>query len=293
MSEDAPPTMAEDAASQQEKSSKKEEDPGLWRGTIRPILVVVAIVFVVRAMVIDWNDVPSGSMRPAIQEGDRIAVNRLAYGLNLPVPFLRTRQDNTSFLDLPFVGAHVNVPIPNQPIQWGDPERGDIVIVWHPDPQQAGIRLVKRIVAVPGDTVIVDDGRLTINGEAAEYEELDFLPTGATRDEPTPVYTYRESILDAERVIQIDETERFPPGHPLRVRQTIVLDDDQYLLVGDNRDYSNDGRVFGFAHRNQIVGEAFAIAVSFDSAKNTTTNRLARLVYALTHPRFDRWFKGL
>src|SRR5512142_601015 len=94
-----------------------------WKQEIRPLLIVALVVCSVRSSLADWNDVPSGSMKPTILEGDRIFVNKLAY--DLKVPFTRWRLAN-----------------------WSDPQRGDIVVFFSP---YDGQRLVKRVIGLPGD----------------------------------------------------------------------------------------------------------------------------------------------
>jgi|GEM_PF-5557005 len=206
------PTTAVRAGKKSDKKDKKKD--GLWHGTFKPILEVVVVVFLFRALIIDWNDVPSGSMLPTIQIGDRIAVNRLAYGLNLPIPFLRHDKQGKGFLDLPFTDKRMPFPLPGQIIRWNDPDRGDIVIVWSPqEDHNLGTRLVKRIVAIPGDTVKVANGELYINGIKGEYEPIEssFMQTadqGRTRE----IQRYTESFpeLDFEHVMQMPI--QFPPG---------------------------------------------------------------------------------
>src|SRR5262245_17162119 len=97
----------------------------LWREWVRPLLVVLVVLFAVRSAVADWNDVPTGSMKPTILEGDRIFVNKLAY--DLKVPFLGWRL-----------------------VKWSNPGRGDVIVFASP---ADGTRLVKRVVGLPGDRV--------------------------------------------------------------------------------------------------------------------------------------------
>src|SRR5713101_4642843 len=108
-----------------------------WHEWVLPPLVVIAILAPLRSAVADWNDVPSGSMMPTILVGDRIFINKLAYDLKVP-----------------FTTWHV--------AQWANPQRGDIIVF--PSPAD-GIRLVKRVVAVPGDRIELRDDRLFINDQ--------------------------------------------------------------------------------------------------------------------------------
>ncbi len=116
-----------------------------WREQIRPLVVLLAALFSVRSAIADWNVVPTGSMKPTIIEGDRIFVNKLAYDLKVP-----------------FTTIHIAT--------WSDPKRGEIVVF---DSPKDGTRLVKRVVAVPGDTVKLVDNTLIINGQPAQYGTLD------------------------------------------------------------------------------------------------------------------------
>src|SRR5688500_19787315 len=99
---------------------------------IRIFVLMILIVSSLRSALADWNDVPTGSMKPTIQEGDRVVVNKLAY--DLKVPF-----------------TTINV------VKWGNPERGDIVVLFSP---VDGTRLVKRVVAVSGDQVEMRENQI-------------------------------------------------------------------------------------------------------------------------------------
>src|SRR5207248_1352152 len=115
-----------------------------WRTEIRPILIAALVVFSIRSSLADWNDVPSGSMKPTILEGDRVYVNKLAYDLKLP-----------------FTTWHL--------LEWGKPQRGDIVVFYSP---YDGKRLVKRVIGLPGDTVELRADNLILNGRSVQYTAL-------------------------------------------------------------------------------------------------------------------------
>src|SRR5262245_18457989 len=117
-----------------------------WRNWARPFLTVLATLLVFRALVLDWNVVPTGSMKPTIVAGDYILVNKLAYGLKLP-----------------FCSGAL--------VAWSAPRRGD-VIVFEPPGEQGKVRYVKRIVGLPGDKVQMHDNDLFINGRRARYPIL-------------------------------------------------------------------------------------------------------------------------
>src|SRR5215471_15695156 len=117
----------------------------LWRKEIRPLLLLGLLVFSIRSSLADWSDVPTGSMKPTILEGDRVYVNKLAYDLKVP-----------------FTTWHL--------VQWGNPQRGDIVVFFSP---YDGKRLVKRVIGVPGDSIELRNDVLVLNGQPLTYGPID------------------------------------------------------------------------------------------------------------------------
>jgi|GEM_PF-432196 len=179
----------------------------LWFNWVKPIGSVVVVVVVLRSTLIDWNDVPTGSMEPEIHVGDRIAVNRLAYGLQCPL--------TGPTIGVPFTQLQWDNPLDGIPqFAWGNgPARGDIVTFWNPVTK---VRMVKRIVAIPGDTISMSGGVLTINGNAATYTDIDpaaqnllpqtkYLvdsPLGGKQYEYKDLAYREETLLGETRVIQ-------------------------------------------------------------------------------------------
>ncbi|MCP4591499.1 MAG: signal peptidase I [bacterium] len=205
---------------------------GLWRGWGRPILVVVLVLGSFRSAVADWNDVPTGSMRPTILEGDRILVNKLAYDLKVPFTSWRFAE-------------------------WGGPERGDIVVCFSP---ADGRRLVKRVIGLPGDRLEMVENRLIVNGAACGYEPLSVASMEAVIGDAAGDFRWAtEALGDAPHPIMITPGQR-----ALRSFDSFTVPEGQYFVMGDNRDQSGDSRVFGFVPRRKIVGRAFGIALSVD-----------------------------
>jgi signal peptidase I len=196
-----------------------------------------------RSAVADWNDVPTGSMRPTILEGDRIFVNKLAYDLR--VPFTRER-----------IAC------------WAEPSRGDIVVFYSPED---GKRLVKRIVGVPGDTVSLDGGRLVVNGTVARYG----LVAGPHRDILDGEVRVSETIWGNTHAITL-----MPRVPAPRWFGPTVVPEGRYFLMGDNRDNSADSRFFGFVPRSAIAGKAPAVVASCDR-RNWFLPRLDRFLVRL------------
>ncbi len=113
----------------------------LWRGWIKPLVLVIVVISTFRSAVADWNDVPTQSMEPSIVVGDRVFVNKLAY--NLRVPFTKWRV-----------------------ARWSEPQTGDVVVFFHP---KTGKRMVKRIIGTPGDRVQMRRNALLINDQPVSY----------------------------------------------------------------------------------------------------------------------------
>ena len=219
----------------------------LWRWC-RPIAIIVLVLTSFRSAVADWNDVPTGSMKPTILEGDRILVNKLAYDLKLP-----------------YTNWHL--------IEWGQPRRSDIVILYSP---VDGTRLVKRVVAVPGDRIEMRSNRLFINGEAASYAPLEQDTIDQIDKDQQPSYQFAtEDIAGQAHPVMVTPGRRSPHSFgPITVPQ------GQFFVMGDNRDASADSRVFGFVDRELIVGRSTRVALSVDPDNHYL-------------PRWDRFFRPL
>jgi len=201
-----------------------------WRGFV----LFIAIMLVFRSAIADWNQVPTGSMIPTILEGDRIVVDKLAYDLRVPFSLIRVAQ-------------------------WGDPQRSDIVTFESP---KDGKLLVKRVIGIPGDIVSMRNNRLTINGEPGRYDDVDTTllpePVAAAMNN---IEVLNETLLGTSRTVMT-----FRLRHP-QIRSSfgpITVPEGEYLMLGDNRDNSQDFRVIGFVKREVILGKANAIAFSLD-----------------------------
>jgi signal peptidase I len=202
----------------------------VWKEWGSPILVVVAIMIPLRSSLADWNDVPTGSMKPTILVGDRIFVNKLAYDLKVPL---------TTW--------HI--------AKWGNPARGDIVVCYSP---ADGKRLVKRVVGIPGDTLAMQNGRLIVNSIEAKYTTLDQAVV-----DNIPKKEQQSRLFAEEDVDGLSHAVMFMPSRQSpRSFDTLLVPEGKYVVMGDNRDNSFDSRFFGFVDRKQIVGQGVAVVCS-------------------------------
>nr|WP_315488702.1 signal peptidase I [uncultured Rhodoferax sp.] len=182
-----------------------------------------------RLAIADWNPIPTGSMRPNILEGDVVLVNRVAYDFKLP------------FSDV----ALFNIE---------NPERGDVITFTSPTD---GVRLIKRLVALPGDVVEMRNEVLTINGAVAEYSGPDAVTERLDNGNTTSALHIRERVAGNERTVQF-----LPEVGAKRNFGPLVVPNDSYFFLGDNRDNSADSRYIGFVPRHLLIGKAHRIVVS-------------------------------
>jgi signal peptidase I len=218
------------------------------RSWIGSILIVVAVMLPLRSAIADWNDVPTGSMEPTILPGDRIFVNKLAYGLRVP-----------------FTTVWV--------AEWSGPRAGDIVTLLEPT---RGTRLVKRVVAGPGDRLELRDNVLYINGSALGYRPL----SGAELDDIDAARREAHVFALEDLGGHAHVVAATPAVRAMRSFGPVTVPAGKYFVMGDNRDVSGDSRYFGFVARQRITGRSPGVALSLDPDHGY-------------QPRFDRFFKGL
>jgi len=201
-----------------------------WLRENRGLLVFLVCFGFVRTAMADWNPIPSSSMRPTLLEGDVVLVNRLAYDFKIPLT-------NISLARL------------------GEPQRGDIITFESP---HDGVRLIKRLVGVPGDVVELKHDRLFVNGVAADYGSATEVTEPMGHD-TTPAIRTTERLGEAEHAVQ------FLPAVPaMRNFGPVVVPADSFFFLGDNRDNSADSRYIGIVPRHLLIGRAHHILVSAD-----------------------------
>lgn len=200
-----------------------------------------------RLAIADWNPIPTGSMRPNILEGDVVLVNRVAYDFKLPL-------SGVALFSI------------------DNPERGDVITFTSPTD---GVRLIKRLVALPGDVVEMRNEVLTINGAVAEYSGPDAVTERLDNGSTTSALQIRERVAGNERTVQF-----LPEIGAKRNFGPLVVPEDSYFFLGDNRDNSADSRYIGFVPRHLLIGKAHHIVVSAAIKDNWL-------------PRFERTGQGI
>lgn len=195
----------------------------------KQLVFFLALMSIFRSAIADWYSVPTGSMQPTIKEGDRIIVNKMAYDLRVP------------FTDISLASLD-------------SPKRGEIIVF---ESQAANLRLIKRIVGLPGDIVSMNNETITVNGQQLSLQAFD--DNGVTHDASSLNY-FSQTIGKINHRVNIDDNansimSNFSP---------VTVPKGHYLVLGDNRRHSADSRVYGFVPHHELRGKATAIAFSVD-----------------------------
>ncbi len=231
---------------QQPSTSKTSSEPVIIEYS-RAFFPVLLAVLVLRAFLFEPFRIPSGSMMPTLLVGDFILVNKFAYGLRAPVWHHR--------------------------ITDGDrPERGDVVVFRFPNDESQDY--IKRVIGLPGDHISYYNRRLSVNGKALKidtdriYEGLGdangmYNASGCDR-------ANAQCQVYVEHIDEVSYTVMTNPSSTYSVNGEIFVPEGHYFVMGDNRDHSNDSRLWGFVPEKNLVGKATWVWLHWDFRNNGT-----------------------
>jgi signal peptidase I len=204
----------------------------------RSFFPVLLVVLVLRSFVIEPFQIPSASMVPSLEVGDYILVNKFNYGLRLPV-----------------IGTKI--------LEVGEPQRGDVMVFFPPNDKRY---FIKRVIGLPGDEIRYINKQLYINDELVTQTVLAEVPPvrPVTQVIKEQLGNIDHLVHHDKRIYRGDFVTTVKPGH--------------YFMMGDNRDNSSDSRVWGQVPEQNIVGQAFAIWMHWQSFSDLPSfNRVGRI----------------
>ena len=243
----------------------KSRDEGGWGKLLRDIIVILLLVLGIHSFIAKPFYIPSDSMMPVLRNGDRLIVSKYPYGWSYAsISFhLAPRMEGRLFAKLP--------------------ERGDIVVLEHPEMR---VDYIKRVIGLPGDRIAMRNGELSINGEAVRREVQPMMTIPVDRNTPGPDSSLHRFITrgtDGQPTLELPvvretlpggarfDTIDMGPGYPTDDFGPIVVPDGHLFLMGDNRDGSADSRaptsakgLGGAVPFEAIAGRAEIISFSTD-----------------------------
>ncbi|MBE9559897.1 MAG: signal peptidase I [Proteobacteria bacterium] len=201
--------------------SRKGKEPVIVEYS-KSFFPVLLIVFLLRGFIVEPFRIPSGSMLPSLYIGDFILVNKFAYGIRLPVI-------NKKIVDL------------------NEPERGDVVVFRYP--RDPNLDYIKRVIGLPGDIIAYYNKVLYVNGKPVQRDFVgQYKGPGQTF-----ANEYNEKLHGVEHAMLL------LPARPNSLQGEYIVPEGMYFCMGDNRDNSNDSRVWGPVPESNLVGKAFMI----------------------------------
>jgi signal peptidase I len=226
----------------------------MWEWT-KSIFIALLLFLFVRTFMIEAFQIPTASMENTLLVGDFLLVNKMVYGAEIP-------------------GTAIQFPA------FDDPSRGEVVVFEPPRSanQPPRTNYVKRIVGVPGDTLAMQSGRLSVNG--IQIEEPYAKASRRFGDVPSSHFAWqRDHLVNKSRLRAYRPTrDNWGP---------IVVPAAQFFVLGDNRSNSEDSRYWGFVPREAIKGRPMIVYYSYDRRLDNVP------VPWLTEIRWDRILHGI
>jgi signal peptidase I len=260
-----------------------------WMATLRPLAGAFAVALVLRAFVIEPFQIPSGSMIPTLLVGDHLFVAKFWYGLAKPL-----------------------ANPPSYMVRWSDPEPGDVVVFEAPPYVgiNAGQAWIKRVIAGPGQKVFMKNTVMHVDGKPYAHvgsgervTYLDYHEEFRSWSEDTAI-SQREKVPAREHEVYLgfSRNQSWPNGADPRscinrggcdgltcTEDECTVNEGHIFVMGDNRDNSSDGRIWGAVPIDNVKGRALFIWMSVDGSQRSL--ELGR--FTLPRFRWDRWFDGI
>ena len=218
------------------KKIQQEHTAITWAYDFFPVL---AVVLIVRSFLFEPFNIPSESMNPTLLTGDFILVNKFDYGVRLPII-------NKKILDS------------------GEPKRGEVAVFRYP--LNPSVNYIKRVIGLPGDKIVFDEGTLTINGQViskvAQPEMGDATYERFSREQMGTHSHITRELVDAWSASQapfMNEQNNGEFANSNGHHWEVTVPAKHYFMMGDNRDQSADSRFWGFMPEENLAGRAIYV----------------------------------
>ncbi len=299
-------SIAESTADEMKKSSSGFNSRLFFKSMLLALLVAVAI----KSFLFDAYKIPTGSMNDTLLAGDFIIVNKSAYSFSTPA-------------QIPFTNIGINS---YNILEYRKPSSGDVIVFQFPGNQnelypKTPVNYIKRVIGTPGDTVLISNKKVIINGfelieppgiildadniKPSGLADRRIFPEGAqwNGDNYGPIIVPEKNMTIPISALNINfwkDVINREYGRKAVSEEGLVINidgiparhytfkKDHYFVLGDNRDDSMDSRYWGFVPLDAIIGEAFIIYWSLTSE------------FSFSNPgnfyqsvRFDRLFKKI
>ena len=201
----------------------------------RSFFPILLIILIIRSFLFQPYLVPTGSLEPTIMPGDMILVNQYDYGLRIPLW-------NKKIVDI------------------GKPKRGQIALFrWPVNPTAT---FVKRVIGISGDRISYQNKVFSINGKKISQKFIKNILEIGNDSKSWPAKEYEENLNGIKHLI-ILRSDR-----PAQNFKDLIIPKDEYLMIGDNRDDSDDSRSWGFVPAHNLIGRAILVWMSWDHQKD-------------------------
>ena len=255
-----------DSAQQNKQPEVRLLEKGEISEFAKTAAVAVVIALIIRCVLFEPFNIPSGSMKPTLEVGDYLFVNKPAYGY--------------SRFSFPFGIAPIEGRLWKK-----SPQRGDVVVFALPT--STSTSFIKRVIGLPGDNIQVKKGRLYINGEMIPREFVRISKISEGPGKELVMNEYIQTLPEGAMFTIYEESD----SAALDDTAVYTVPEGHYFMMGDNRDYSQDSRVknmVGPVPFENIVGRADFLFFS--------NNGYARVFEFWKWPwsiRYERLFKDI
>jgi signal peptidase I len=247
----------------------------IWREYFESAVVTVVMALFGMTFIVQAVKVPTGSMQNTITIGDHLLVNKFIFAPGQSLPFLPQREIHR--------GDIIVFKYPGNPY---NPERDD-----RPDNKPILTNYVKRVIGLPGDRIRLDGRNVIVNGQVLPEHRIDAIDHNRKDplqivntpprkpDEPYDVY-YRPDSDDKDYTY--DVFTNAGDG------KEVVVPDNKYFVMGDNRDNSEDSRFWGFVPRDLVIGRAMFVYWSYDESAKPSEGALGFIIDFFKNTRWGR-----